>query len=93
LIGIGTTLFRVVSIFLLKSLVGKKIVISLYHQIKNLQVMITNNFDIKELENTIKFIFNKKEITQVDIETSNKLIEKWKRITHWVEKTENPIKQ
>jgi len=65
----------------------------LYHQIKNLQVMITNNFDIKELENTIKFIFNKKEITQVDVETAKKLIDKWKRITHWVEKTENPIKQ
>jgi hypothetical protein len=55
--------------------------------------MITNNFDIKELENTIKFIFNKKEITQVDVETAKKLIDKWKRITHWVEKTENPIKQ
>jgi hypothetical protein len=55
--------------------------------------MNTQEIELVNLENCIRQIFNKTEITKSDVETSNVLIEKWKKLTHWVEKTENPIKQ
>jgi hypothetical protein len=55
--------------------------------------MNTKESEIVSLENCIKNIFRKTEITKIDVETSNILIDRWKKLTRWVEKTENPIKQ
>ncbi len=49
--------------------------------------------ELRDIENAIKFIFNKKEITELDIRNANILINMWKKLTHWVERTENPIKE
>lgn len=48
---------------------------------------------VRNIENAIKRIFNKEVITDIDIDITNLLINKWKRLTSWVEKTENPIKK
>lgn len=48
--------------------------------------------EIESIEKTIKFIFYKKDLTQDDVTIGNKLIAQWKKLTRWVERTENPIK-
>lgn len=53
--------------------------------------MTTTEFEIRNLENAIKHIFYKKEITQDDVTLANKFIAKWKLLTNWVERTELPI--
>ena len=47
--------------------------------------------EIKTIELTIKFIFFKKHLTQEDVANGNRLINKWKTLTGWVERTEHPI--
>ena len=50
--------------------------------------MTEQQFEIKTIETTIKFIFNKENITDDDVIIGNKLINKWKKLTNWVECTE-----
>lgn len=50
--------------------------------------MTTNEFQIKTIEDTIKFIFNKEIITDDDVVIGSRLIDKWKKLTGWVERTE-----
>ena len=54
--------------------------------------MTTTDFEIRTLEDSIKRIFYKKEITQDDVALANRFIAKWKLLTNWVERTEFPIK-
>lgn len=54
--------------------------------------MTTTDFEIRTLEDSIKRIFYKKELTQDDVTLANKFIAKWKLLTNWVERTEFPIK-
>ena len=54
--------------------------------------MTTTEFEIRTLEDSIKRIFYKKEITQDDVTLANRFIAKWKLLTNWVERTEFPIK-
>lgn len=50
--------------------------------------MTEQQFEINTIENTIKFIFNKETIDDDDVIIGNKLIDKWKRLTGWIERTE-----
>jgi hypothetical protein len=59
---------------------------------KTYNVMTKLQREIESLERTIKFIFYKKHLTQDDVTIGNKLINQWKKLTRWVERTENPIK-
>jgi hypothetical protein len=54
--------------------------------------MTTAEFEIRTLEDSIKRIFYKKEITQEDVALGNRFIAKWKLLTGWIERTELPIK-
>lgn len=54
--------------------------------------MSKKQLEIESIEKTIKFIFYKKGLTQDDVTIGNKLINQWKKLTGWVEQTENPIK-
>lgn len=54
--------------------------------------MNLKEIEVRNIENCIKRIFYKSELTQSDVTTANILIEKWKKLTNWVEETENPIK-
>ena len=54
--------------------------------------MDLKEIEVRNIEDCIKRIFYKKEITQSDIMTANVLIEKWKKLTNWVEKTDLPIR-
>lgn len=54
--------------------------------------MNLKEIEVRNIEDCIKRIFYKTEITQSDVITANLLIEKWKKLTNWVEETENPIK-
>ena len=54
--------------------------------------MTTTEFEIRTLEDSIKRIYHKKELTQDDVTLANKFIAKWKLLTNWVERTEFPIK-
>jgi hypothetical protein len=53
--------------------------------------MTTAEFEIRTLEDSIKRIFYKKEITQEDVALGNRFIAKWKLLTGWIERTELPI--
>jgi hypothetical protein len=53
--------------------------------------MTTTDVEIYTLEDSIKRIFYKKEITQEDVALANKFIAKWKLLTGWIERTELPI--
>jgi hypothetical protein len=55
--------------------------------------MDLKEIEVRNIENIIKRIFNKEVITETDIDIHNLLINKWKKLTNWVEKTENPIKK
>lgn len=48
--------------------------------------------EIESIEKVVKYIFHKKHITQEDVSQGSKLINQWKKLTGWVERTENPIK-
>ena len=48
--------------------------------------------ELKTIESTIKFIFNKKELTQNDVIIGTRLINKWKKLSGWVERSAYPIK-
>lgn len=53
--------------------------------------MTKKDFEIRTLEDSIKRIFYKKEITKDDVNLANKFIAKWKRLTNWIENEEFPI--
>jgi hypothetical protein len=54
--------------------------------------MDLKEIEVRNLENCIKQIFYKSEITESDVRTANFLIAKWKKLTNWIERTELPIK-
>jgi hypothetical protein len=54
--------------------------------------MDLKEIEVRNIENAIKRIFNKEVITESDVRTANFLIEKWKKLTNWIERTELPIK-
>ena len=54
--------------------------------------MTTKEFEIRNLEDSIKRIFHKKEITSEDVTLGNRFLAKWKELTNHVERTEFPIK-
>ena len=54
--------------------------------------MDLKEIEVRNLENCIKQIFYKSEITESDVRTANFLIEKWKKLTNWIERIELPIK-
>jgi hypothetical protein len=54
--------------------------------------MTQTELEIKTIESTIKFIFYKKYLTQDDVIIGTRLINEWKKLTGWVERSANPIK-
>lgn len=52
---------------------------------------MSKKLEIESLERTIKFIFYKKHLTEDDVANGNKLINQWKKLSGWVERTQNPI--
>lgn len=48
--------------------------------------------DIIEIEKAIKFIFDKTECTDTDVELANYYIGKWKKLTNWKEDTTQALK-
>lgn len=54
--------------------------------------MTQKQTEIKTIEATIKFIFYKKVLTQDDVIIGTRLINKWKKLSGWVERSAYPIK-
>ena len=48
--------------------------------------------ELKTIEATIKFIFNKNNLTSNDVIIGTRLISKWKKLSGWIERKEYPIK-
>jgi hypothetical protein len=54
--------------------------------------MTTTELEIKTIENTVKFIFNKETLLDdSEVLLATRLIAKWKKLTNWVEQGELPI--
>jgi hypothetical protein len=53
--------------------------------------MTPTELEIKTIENTIKFIFFKDNLMDDEVILATKLIDKWKKLSGWVEATESPI--
>jgi hypothetical protein len=51
----------------------------------------TTEIEIRRCELRAKEIFAKPTITDADAQLGKHLIEKWKRLTGWIERTELPI--
>jgi hypothetical protein len=54
--------------------------------------MTPTELEIKTIENTIKFIFFKDNLMEDEVILATKLINKWKKLTNWIEAIEYPIK-
>jgi hypothetical protein len=54
--------------------------------------MTQKQTEIKTIEATIKFIFNKTNLTSNDVVIGTRLISKWKKLSGWIERKEYPIK-
>ena len=54
--------------------------------------MTPTELEIKTIENTIKFIFFKDNLMDSEVILATKLINKWKKLTNWIEAIEYPIK-
>ena len=52
---------------------------------------MSEEIEIKLIEDRIKEIFVKDEITIDDVERGNYFINKWKTLMNWVERTEYPL--
>jgi hypothetical protein len=49
--------------------------------------------EILTIEYTLKTIFAKDKITRIDVAIANKLFEKWKVLTEYVEDDKSPIRE
>lgn len=47
---------------------------------------------MRDIEQKIRDIFNKRVVTDRDVAKANKLFSKWKLLSGWHEDTSNPIK-
>ena len=54
--------------------------------------MTPTEIEIRTIENTIKFIFYKDNLMDSEVKLATKLINKWKKLTNWVEAIEYPVK-
>ena len=54
--------------------------------------MTPTEIEIRTIENTIKFIFFKDNLMDSEVILATKLINKWKKLTNWIEAIEYPIK-
>lgn len=54
--------------------------------------MTPTEIEIRTIENTIKFIFYKDNLMDSEVKLATKLINKWKKLTNWIEAIEYPIK-
>jgi hypothetical protein len=54
--------------------------------------MTPTEIEIRTIENTIKFIFYKDNLMDSEVILATKLINKWKKLTNWIEAIEYPIK-
>tara|TARA_B110000503_G_C7027534_1_gene362538 strand:- start:613 stop:816 length:204 start_codon:yes stop_codon:yes gene_type:complete len=52
---------------------------------------MANKNEIMTIEYTLKSIFNKNKIRSVDVVMANKLFDKWKKLTNYVEDTKYPV--
>lgn len=55
--------------------------------------MKTKEQQIADLEVKIRNVFNNEVVNDMSVVIGNDLIAKWKKLTNWVEATENPIAQ
>lgn len=54
---------------------------------------MTSEKEIQIIEYTLKSIFRKDEVTDVDVYAANKLFKKWKKLKKHVEETTSPVQE